>query len=319
MRKSRITEEQVIAILQEQESGVATAQVCRRHGINTAPFYAWKAKLGGLDVSQARRLKVLEDENAKLKRLLAEAMLDNAVLKEVAAKKLVRPAVARKAIEHVRMLFGLSQRRACAILAVDRASMRYVRRRSDDAELRERLRAIAAERRRFGYRRLGIMLAREGLAMNHKKLLRLYREEGLRVRRRAGRKRAMGTRAPMALPQGANQRWSLNFVSDALADGRRFRVLVVVDDFTRECLALVADTSLSGVRVARELDALIAERGRPLMIVSDNGTELTSVAILRWAQDRQVEWHYIAPGKPQQNGYVESFNGRLRDECLNET
>ena len=197
--------------------------------------------------------------------------------------------------------------------------MRYAHRRSDDGDLRLRLREIALERRRFGYRRLGIMLAREGLVMNHKKLLRLYREENLRVRRRRGRKRAMGTRAPMTVPQGPNQRWSLDFVSDTLVCSRRIRILAVVDDFTRENLALVVDTSLSGARVARELDAIIAARGRPLMIVSDNGTELTSLAILRWTQDRQIEWHYIAPGKPQQNGYVESFNGRLRDECLNET
>ena len=149
--------------------------------------------------------------------------------------------------------------------------MRYAHRRSDDGDLRSRLREIAAERRRFGYRRLGIMLAREGLVMNHKKLLRLYREENLRVRRRRGRKRAMGTRAPMTLPQGPNQRWSLDFVSDTLISGRRIRVLAVVDDFTRECLALVVDTSLSGARVARELDAIIAVRGvPPLMIVSDN-------------------------------------------------
>ena len=154
--------------------------------------------------------------------------------------------------------------------------------------------------------------------LNHKKLFRLYREERLSVRRRSGRKRALGTRAPMVLPQGPNQRWSLDFVSDILADGRRFRVLVVVDDFTRECLALVADTSLSGVRVARELEGLTSERGRPLMIVSDNGTELTSRAILQWQEDHTVEWHYIAPGKPMQNGFVESLNGRLRDECLNE-
>ena len=122
----------------------------------------------------------------------------------------------------------------------------------------------------------------------------------------------------MALPQGPNQRWSLDFVSDALACGRRFRVLAVVDDFTRECLGLVVDTSLSGLRVGRELDRVVELRGRPLTIVSDNGTELTSHAILRWQQERGVTWHYIAPGKPQQNGFVESFNGRFRDECLNE-
>ncbi len=122
----------------------------------------------------------------------------------------------------------------------------------------------------------------------------------------------------MALPQGPNQRWSLDFLSDAMIDGRRFRILAIVDDFTRESLTLIPDTSLSGARVARELDTLIARRGPPRSCVSDNGTELTSMAILRWSQERQVEWHYIAPGKPMQNGFVESFNGRLRDECLNE-
>ena len=161
--------------------------------------------------------------------------------------------------------------------------------------MRERLRTLAGERRRFGYRRLGLLLAREGFRMNRKKLLRLYREEQLMVRKRGGRKRALGTRAPMALPQGPNQRWSLDFVSDALTDGRRFRILTIVDDFTRECLGLVADTSLSGSRVARELDAIIGRRGAPLTLVSDNGTELTSMAVLRWSEDRRVPWHYITP------------------------
>jgi putative transposase len=156
------------------------------------------------------------------------------------------------------------------------------------------------------------------MVMNHKKLRRLYAEERLQVRRRGGRKRALGTRAPLAIPQGPNQRWSLDFLSDAFTDGRRFRILAVVDDFTRECLALVADTSLSGARVARELDAIIARRTKPLTCVSDNGTELTSMAILKWSQDSNVEWHYIAPGKPIQNAFIESFNGRLRDELLNE-
>src|SRR5205807_3463883 len=122
----------------------------------------------------------------------------------------------------------------------------------------------ALVRRRFGYRRLHILLTREGIVMNHKKLRRLYREERLAVRRRGGRKRALGTRAPIALPQGPNQRWSLDFLSDAFTDGRRFRILAVVDDFTRECLCLAADTSLSGRRIARELDIVIAARGRPL-------------------------------------------------------
>jgi putative transposase len=152
---------------------------------------------------------------------------------------------------------------------------------------------------------------------------RIYREERLMVRRRGGRKRALGTRAPIVVPQRANERWSLEFVADQFIDGRRMRilvvVLVVVDDCTRECLALVADTSISGIRVARELDRLLVERGKPGTIVSDNGTELISNAILRWADDHKVVWHYIAPGKPVQNAFSESFIGRLRDELLNET
>ena len=139
------------------------------------------------------------------------------------------------------------------------------------------------------------------------------------MRKRGGRKRALGVRAPIELPNNPNERWSLDFVSDAFTDGRRFRILATVDDFTRESLALVPDTSLSGARVARELDAVITWRGPPKSCVSDNGTELTSMAILKWTQTSGVAWHYIAPGKPQQNAFVESFIGRLRDECLNET
>jgi putative transposase len=161
------------------------------------------------------------------------------------------------------------------------------------------------------------MLAREGHRLNHKKLYRLYREERLVVRRRRGRKRALGTRAPMVLPTGINQRWSLDFVSDTLSDGRRFRVLCIVDDYSRECLAAVVDTSLGGVRVVRELERLVEERAKPDIIVSDNGTELTSGAVLRWATGR-IGWHYIEPGKPVQNAFIESFNSKLRDECLNE-
>jgi putative transposase len=232
---------------------------------------------------------------------------------------MVTPAAERDAVAHLHDAFGMSERRACRVLGCCRMTMRYRTIRVDDVALRERMKAIAHERRRFGYRRLYIMLRREGHRMNHKRLFRIYREEKLTVRRRGGRKRAMGTRAPMLIPLAPNQRWSLDFVSDQMTDCRRFRVLTVVDDCTRECLALVADTSLSGLRVARELEALIASRGRPKMIVSDNGTEFTSNAILGFADRQRIDWHYIAPGKPIQNAFIESFNGRLRDELLNET
>jgi putative transposase len=232
---------------------------------------------------------------------------------------MVTPAARREAVAHLQSTFEVSERRACAALGVDRTSHRYRSRRPEDAAVRGRLRELAAIRRRFGYRRLLVLMRREGLTMNHKKFRRLYREERLQVRRRGGRKRALGTRAPLTIPQGPNQRWSLDFLSDAFTDGRRFRILAVVDDFSRECLALIADTSLPGLRVVRELEAIIARRGRPVMCVSDNGTELTGMAVLRWCQEQGIEWHYIAPGKPTQNAFIESFNGRLRDELLNET
>jgi len=211
-----------------------------------------------------------------------------------------------------------SQRRACAWVGIDPKTYRYASKRSDDAELRDALKDLADKRRRFGYRWLHILLSRRGVVVSHKKLYRLYKEERLTVRRRGGRKRAIGTRAPMTIPQGANQRWPVDFVHDVLARGKRFRVFAVVDDFSRECLALVVDTLILGIRVARELDRIIAMRERPCMVVSDNGTELTSKAMLKWQEEHQVEWHHIAPGKPMQDAFVESFNGRFRDECLNE-
>jgi putative transposase len=211
-----------------------------------------------------------------------------------------------------------SQRRACALAGINPRVYRRQPKRPKDKQLRQRLLELSSERRWFGYRRLHIRLKREGWEVNWKKLYRLYKGEGLTVRKRGGRKRAIGTRAPMAIPQGPNQRWSPDFVSDTYSDGRRFRVLYVIDDFSRKCLATVVDTSLSGTRVARELDRIAEIRGYPCMVVSDNGTGLTSNAILKWQEDRQLEWHYIAPGKPIQNGLVDSFNGRLRDKCLNE-
>lgn len=204
-------------------------------------------------------------------------------------------------------------------MAFDRSTIRYQSRRASDTFLRSRIKALAIERRRFSYRRIHVLLKRDGIEVNLKKLRRIYSEERLQVKRRGGRKRALGTRRPMEIRTRINERWSLDFVSDAFTDGSRFRILAVVDDFTRESIALIADTSLSGARVARELSILGEQRGYPNTIVSDNGTEFTSTAILKWVQDVGINWHYIQPGKPTQNAFIESFNGRLRDECLNET
>jgi putative transposase len=232
---------------------------------------------------------------------------------------MVGPVAKREAVSHLKDQHQMSERRACKLIKADRQMVRYCSTRPPETALRTRLRELANERRRFGYRRLFIMLRREGEASGINRIYRLYREEGLGVRRRKGRKRAVGVRAPILVEARPNARWSLDFVHDQMANGRRFRVLNITDDVTHECLGAIPDTSISGKRVARELTAIIERRGKPGMIVSDNGTELTSNAIFAWCKDHKIDWHYIAPGKPMQNGFVESFNGKMRDELLNET
>ncbi len=214
---------------------------------------------------------------------------------------------------------GLSERRACSTVNADRKMIRYRSCRPPDTELRTHLRDLAPERKRFGYRRLFVLLRQEGEPSGINRIYRLYREEGLTVRKRRARRRAVGSRLPILVESKPNARWSVDFVHDQFACGRQFRILNIVDDVTRECLAAIADISISGRRVARELTALIKRRGKPGMIVSDNGTEFTSNAMFAWAHDNRVVWHFIAPGKPMQNGFCESFNGRMRDELLNES
>jgi transposase InsO family protein len=232
---------------------------------------------------------------------------------------MVGPAAKRASVAHLQAVMGLSERRACRIVDADRTMIRYQSRRAPDTALRTQLRDLANERKRFGYRRLFVLLRQSGEPSGINRIYRLYREEGLTVRKRRARRRAVGTRAPILVAAQPNARWSVDFVHDQLACGRRFRILNIVDDVTRECLAAIPDTSISGRRVARELTAVIAQRGKPGMIVSDHGTEFTSNAMLAWAQSHQVVWHFIAPGKPMQNGFCESFNGRMRDELLNES
>ena len=231
---------------------------------------------------------------------------------------MVTAAGRRRVVTHVREAAGLSERRACRFLGVSRSTVQYRSVRPDDRELRKRLKELAEERRRWGYRRLHVLLEREGHELNHKRLYRLYREEGLQVRRRRRRKRAIRPRRVMEVPAAANERWSMDFVHDQLASGRRLRCLTVVDDFTRESVVIEVDHSIPGDRVAQVLDRVGRERGFPRSIVCDNGPEFTSRALDVWAYDRGVELLFIRPGKPVDNAFAESFNGTLREECLNE-
>jgi len=212
----------------------------------------------------------------------------------------------------------LSERQACIIVGLCRSSYRYEAKPKNDTEIRDRLRELAEQRHRFGAPRLHILLRREGYLINHKRTERLYREEGLSLRLKKRKKRQSHLRIMLDRPERINQHWSMDFVSDNLFDGRRFRVLTVVDNFSRECPVMEADHSLTGQRVARVLDRIALVRGLPQVITVDNGPEFISKALDLWAVENKVRLRFIAPGKPVQNAFIESFNGRLRDECLNE-
>ena len=214
---------------------------------------------------------------------------------------------------------GVSQRQACSLLGIWRGTCRYQARGNGEEELiRQRLRDLAVVRPRFGSPRLVVLLRQELGVINHKRVERLYAEEGLQLpKRRKKLRRSFSRVLPVVEPTRPMQRWSMDFVQDSLRDGRKFRALTVVDQFSRQCPTIVVDTSISGQRVTRVLEELAELTGLPQVIVTDNGPEFTSKAMLCWAEQRGVRLHFIDPGKPTQNGYIESFNGKLRDECLN--
>ena len=221
-------------------------------------------------------------------------------------------------VSHMVAVHGLSQRHACRLANLNLSTWQYKPCKQAVAGLRERIIDLSGERRRFGYRRLHIVLRREGWVVNHKAVHRIYREEGLQVRKRKRKRIGPADRQPILLPERINERWSMDFVSDGLSNGSRFRTLNIVDDFSRECPVIEVDTSLPGTRVVRVLERLSETRSLPKAIVVDNGPELISKALDEWAYRNGVRLHFIEPGKPVQNAFVESFNGKFRDECLNE-
>lgn len=230
---------------------------------------------------------------------------------------MVTPASKRTAAGVMITEFRRSQRKACELTGLWRSSGRYRSRLSRHEELRQKLRELAFRRPRFGYRRLLVFVRRAGYRVNHKRLFRLYRTEGLGLPRKRPRKRLWMRQAPLQPAEKPMQRWSMDFEMDFLGSGRRFRSFNIVDDCSRECPGLLVDTSIGGVRVIRFLDELAETHGLPGTIVIDNGSEFTSRAFLTWAEKRGVALHFIDPGKPNQNAFIESFNGKFRDECLN--
>ena len=316
MKKSRYTEEQIIGILKQHEAGVKTADVCREHGISAATFYGWKSKYGGMDVSEAQRLEGDGGREPSSEAAGGGAEPARRGAEGGDPKKRVELAGLREEVAFISVEFRLSERTACKLLGVERSSYRYEPRPDRNIELREALVKLARQKPRYGYRRLHVLLQRRGHEVNVKRVYRLYLEERLAVRRKK-RKRLVRDHALAPRLIRPNQEWAMDFIVDGLATGRMVRILSVVDAYTRECLALEADTSLGSGRVTRVLERLIEERGRPENVRSDNGPEFTSRRMLGWAEDWKVGLVHIQPGRPMQNGHVESFHGRLRDECLN--
>ncbi|WP_373271099.1 IS3 family transposase [Hydrogenophaga sp. IBVHS1] len=319
MKKSRFTEEQIIGFLKQAEAGMPIKELCRNGGFSDATFYKWRAKFGGMQVSEAQRLRELESENAKLKRLLAEAHLDMHALKSVLGGKALAPQARREAVGRMVSEHHLSERRACRLVGLSRDSYRHPPT-ADQAtlDLHEKIVEIAHVRRRFGYRRIHDLLRPQFPGVNHKRVYRLYRQANLAVRRRKKSKRPINERVPLQLARTVNEVWSMDFVSDSLSGGRRLKYLTVADDFSHESVDIVVDFGISGQYVTRVLDRAALFRGYPKAVRTDNGPEFTSRAFMAWAQAHGIRHILIQPGRPMQNGYIESFNGKFRDEHLNE-
>jgi len=231
---------------------------------------------------------------------------------------MVEPTAKRAAVGHAIEHYSVSARKACGLMGIRRSSFYYEAAAQDDDGLRAAIHDLAKRRRRWGCPRIVERLRREGWKDNHKRIERVYREEKLQVRRRNRKRISHGNREPLMEPKGMNELWAMDFVSDSMTEGRKLKILAVMDCFSRECIGMLVDTSIGGVRVARTLEDLGASRGYPKQIMSDNGPEFAGSALDAWAYSRDVHLHFIEPGKPVQNGYIESFNGKFRDECLND-
>src|SRR5271156_2493970 len=311
------SEEQILRALRQAESGTRVADICREHGIGEATYCIRKKKYSGLGLNELRDLRQFARGEWKAQAAGRRSVGGPAHPPGDRAKKAVRPSHRRELGRWTQTVFAQSTRRVSGLMMINRSTMNHQSRRDPQHALRVQLRELAASRVRFGYRRLTVLLRREGWAVNAKRIYRLYTEDGLAVRTKMRKKIARRARVPALTATRPNERWSMDFVAARLIDGRWFRVLTVVDQFTRECVLLLADSSLSGHKVALALSQVIAERGAPMSITVDNGTEFASKAMDAWAYQYGVELNFIRPGRPVENCYIESFNGRLRDECLN--
>lgn len=314
MKKSRFTDSQIIAVFKQAEAGTPLPELCREHGISSATFYKWRSKFGGMEVSMVARMKELEEENRRLKKMYAEAQLSTDLLKEALSKKMVRPSqrreTARTAVEGGRT----SIRHACQTFEVSETCYRYQAKACEEnAPIADWLVRLTTTYRDWGFGLCFLHLRNvKGFRWKHKRVYRIYRELELNLRIKPKKRSVREKPEPLAVPEAINQVWSMDFMHDQLSDGRSFRLFNVLDDFNREGLGIEVDLSLPSSRVTRSLEQIIEWRGKPRVIRCDNGPEYISGALLAWAERQGIRIEHIQPGKPQQNAYIERYNRTVR-------
>ncbi|MBF2714374.1 IS3 family transposase [Agrobacterium vitis] len=318
MEASKFTEAQIAFVLKQAHDGPPIGEVCRKAGISDATFYNWRKKYAGLMPSEMKRLRQLEEENAKLKRIVADLSLDKAMLQDVLSKKPLRPDGKRHLVDRIKTDWKVSIRRACSVLKIDRSLYVYKSKRGDQAELKLKIKDICQTRVRYGYRRVHVLIRRDGWVVNPKRIYRLYKEMDLQLRNKVPKRRVKAKlRSHRTAATRSNDVWAMDFVHDQLATGRKIRVLTVVDTFSRFFPAVDARFSYKGEDVMQTLERVCRQVGYPATIRVDNGSEFISRDLDLWAYHRGVVLDFSRPGKPTDNSYIESFNGKFRAECLN--
>ncbi|MFA7431776.1 MAG: IS3 family transposase [Rhodospirillaceae bacterium] len=318
MKKSRYTDSQILEIVKQAEAGAPVPELCREHGMSSATFYKWRAKYGGMDASLMGRLKELEDENRRLKKMYAEERLKAEILQEAMNKKVVRPSTRRAMAKDAVERRGVSIRMACAAFVVSETCYRYQPTLSDEnAEIADWLIRLTHNQRNWGFGLCFLYLRNvKGFGWNHKRVYRIYRALELNLRIKPKKRLVREKPEALAVPETINQVWSMDFMHDRLQDGRAIRLFNVIDDFNREGLGIEVDFSLPAERVIRSLEQIIEWRGKPIVLRCDNGPEYISEALRRWAERHMIELTYIQPGKPQQNAYIERYNRTVRYDWL---
>ncbi|HDL8287348.1 TPA: IS3 family transposase [Yersinia enterocolitica] len=318
MKKSRFTDSQIMSILKQAEAGTPVAELCREHGMSNASFYKWRSRFGGMDASMMARLKELEDENRRLKKMYAEERLKAEIIQEAMGKKVVKPSRRKLMAQDAVKRRNVSVRFACQLFVVSESCYRYQPKLNEENDvIADWLLRITDSQRNWGFGLCFLYLRNvKGFRFNHKRVYRIYCELSLNMRIKPKKRLKRDKPEPLTVPESSNECWSMDFMHDQLSDGRSVRLLNVIDDFNREALAIDVDFSLPASRVVRTLEQLIEWKGKPVAIRCDNGPEYTGKILTSWAARQNITLRFIQPGKPQQNAYIERYNRTVRYDWL---